>query len=206
MMYNQTINLLSVGRFSYAKNYDNVPDICKRINYQLSTICHGSLVATSPSCGGNIKERDVITNYQLRVRWYLIGFGGEETLIRQKIVEAEMEDYVIILGKKTNPYPYIKQCDIYVQPSRYEGKSVTVREAQILCKPVVVTNYPTAPSQVNDGIDGVIVPMDNEGCAKGITEFIKNKKLQFQITDCLQTHNYGNELEVEKVYQLFQEK
>ena len=69
-----TLNLLSVGRFSYAKNYDNVPDICKRINSQLSII-----------------------NYPLKVCWYLIGFGGDENLIRQKIQEAGMEDHVIIL-------------------------------------------------------------------------------------------------------------
>ena len=116
-----------------------------------------------------------------------------------------MEDHVIILGKKTNPYPYIKACDIYVQPSRYEGKSVTVREAQILCKPVIVTNYTTAPSQIKDGIDGVIVPMDNTKCADGIVDFIKNKDLQSQIIDYLQTHHYGNEEEVEKVYQLCKE-
>ena len=174
------ISLLSVGRFSYAKNYDNVPDICKRINSQLSTL-----------------------NYPLRVRWYIIGFGGDEALIRQKIQEAGMEDHVIILGKKSNPYPYIKACDIYVQPSRYEGKSVTVREAQILCKPVIVTNYTTAPSQIKDGIDGVIVPMENAKCADGIVDFIKNKDLQSQIIDYLQTHHYGNEEEVEKVYQLY---
>ena len=181
--YNDTtLNLLSVGRFSYAKNYDNVPDICKRINSQLSA-----------------------QNSPLRVRWYIIGYGGDETLIRQKIQEAGMEDHVIILGKKSNPYPYIKACDIYVQPSRYEGKSVTVREAQILCKPVIVTNYTTAPSQIKDGIDGVIVPMDNAKCADGIVDFIKNKDIQSQIIDYLQTHHYGNEEEVEKVYQLCQE-
>lgn len=178
----ETLNLLSVGRFSYAKNYDNVPDICKRINHQLSII-----------------------NSPLKVRWFLIGFGGDEALIRQKIQEAGMEDHVIILGKKTNPYPYIKACDIYVQPSRYEGKSVTVREAQILCKPVIVTNYTTAPSQIKDGIDGIIVPMVNAKCAYGIVDFIKNKDLQSQIIDYLQTHHYGNEEEVEKVYQLCQE-
>ena len=172
--YNDTtLNLLSVGRFSYAKNYDNVPDICRRII-----------------------EKGV------DLRWYIIGYGGDEALIRQKIQEAGMEDYVIILGKKTNPYPYIKACDIYVQPSRYEGKSVTVREAQILCKPVIVTNYTTAPSQIKDGIDGVIVPMDNDKCADGIVDFIKNKDLQSKIIDYLQTHHYGNEEEVEKVYQL----
>ena len=113
-----------------------------------------------------------------------------------------MDQYVIILGKRNNPYPYIKACDIYAQPSRYEGKSVTVREAQMLCKPVVVTNYPTASSQIQDGIDGRIVPMDNEGCAKGIADFILDKELQQRIVDYLQTHDYGNEREIEKLYKI----
>lgn len=168
-----SLNLLSVGRFSDAKNYDNVPDICKRM-----------------------------VDQGIDVKWFLIGYGGDEALIRQRIKEAGMEDHVIILGKKSNPYPYIKACDIYVQPSRYEGKSVTVRESQMLCKPVVVTNYPTASSQIKDGLDGVIVPMDNEGCAKGMVRVILDVKLQHQLVEYLKTHDYGNEIEVEKIYQL----
>lgn len=171
------ITLLSVGRFSDAKNYDNVPDICKRL----------------------------INKTKLNIRWYIIGYGGDEALIRQKIKEAGMEEHVILLGKRSNPYPYIKACDIYVQPSRYEGKSVTVREAQMLCKPVVVTNYPTAPSQIRSGIDGVIVPMDNEGCAHGLAEVICDKPLQERIIAHLKTHDYGNESEVEKIYTLINE-
>lgn len=166
---NGVVNVLSVGRFTDAKNYDNVPDICRRI-----------------------REKGV------DVQWYIIGFGND-ALIRQKIHETGMEDYVIILGKRTNPYPYMKACDIYAQPSRYEGKSVTVREAQMLCKPVVVTDYPTAKSQIQDGVDGVIVPMDNEDCANGMTAFIRNKTLQNQIVDYLKSHDYGNEGEVEKL-------
>ena len=173
------INLLSVGRFCEAKNYDNVPDICQRINSNFE-----------------------FQNSKLRVKWFLIGFGGDEELIRRKIAEAGMQDHVIILGKKSNPYPYIKACDIYVQPSRYEGKSVTVREAQMLCKPVVVTNYPTAKSQIHDDVDGKIVPMDNEGCAQGLAEFIMNTEMQKQITDYLEEHDYGNEAEVGKLYDL----
>ena len=165
----RVVNVLSVGRFTDAKNYDNVPDICRRI-----------------------RENGI------DLYWYIIGFGNE-TLIRQKIHEAGMGTYVIILGKRANPYPYIKACDIYAQPSRYEGKSVTVREAQMLCKPVVVTNYPTAKSQVNDGIDGVIVPMDNVGCAQGIADFIEDVRLQHQIVNYLMSHDYGNEDEVKKV-------
>ena len=171
------ISLLSIGRYSEQKNYDNVPDICKHL----------------------------INETKLNIKWYIIGYGGDEALIRKKIKEAGMEEHVILLGKRSNPYPYIKACDIYVQPSRYEGKSVTVREAQMLCKPVVVTNYPTAPSQIRSGIDGVIVPMDNEGCAHGLAEVICDKPLQERIIAHLKTHDYGNESEVEKIYTLINE-
>ncbi len=164
------IVLLSVGRFCEAKNYDNVPDICRRI-----------IEAGCP------------------VKWYLIGYGGDEPLISRKIVEAGMEDKVIILGKKANPYPFIKACDIYVQPSRYEGKSVTVREAQILCKPVVITDYPTARSQVRDGVDGVIVPMDNEGCAAGVVSLIKDSERRGSLVDYEMVNDFGNESEGRKI-------
>ena len=83
-----------------------------------------------------------------------------------------MTDRFILLGKKVNPYPYIKKCDIYCQPSRYEGKAVTVGEAQILAKPVVITNYPTAKSQVKDGFDGYITELSVEGIVDGIEKLI----------------------------------
>ena len=169
------IKLLSVGRFCSAKNYYNVPDICKRLR-----------------------------SYGVNATWYIIGYGGDEALIRSKITEAGMEKHVILLGKKENPYPYIKACDIYVQPSRYEGKSVTVREAQMLCTPIVVTAYPTAHSQINNGIDGVIVPLDNDGCAKGLADFIGNKTLQRSIVDHLASHDYSYKSEVEKIYSLLE--
>ena len=167
------IRLLSVGRFCTAKNYDNLPFILK-----------------------------CIRDKGINAKWYIIGYGSDEPLIRQKIAETGMQEHVIILGKKSNPYPYIKTCDIYVQPSRYEGKSVTVREAQMLCKPVVVTNYPTASSQIKNGDDGVIVPLDNEGCAQGLTEFILDIEKQNHIIEYLKTHDYSNVEEVDKIYNL----
>ena len=165
------INLLSVGRFSTAKNYDNVPDICRRI-----------------------------LNEGLSVRWYIVGYGGDESLIRRKIQGAGMGDRVILLGKKENPYPYMKECDIYVQPSRYEGNAVTVREAQILGKPVVVTNYPTAHSQVRNGRDGIIVPMNNEGCAMGIAAVISDREKQASLSTFCLAHDFGNESEAMNLF------
>ena len=163
--------LLSIGRFSEAKNFDNVPAICKSL-----------------------------LDAGLHVKWYLIGYGGDEELIRQKILEAGMEEHVILLGKKENPYPYIKACDLYVQPSRYEGKCVTVREAQTLGKPVVITRYATSASQLEEGVDGVIVPMDNEGCAAGIADLLRDPARMERLSQTCKSRDYSNRQEVEKLY------
>lgn len=163
--------LLSIGRFSEAKNFDNVPDICKSL-----------------------------LDAGLHVKWYLIGYGGDEELIRQKILEAGMEEHVILLGKRENPYPYIKACDLYVQPSRYEGKCVTVREAQTLGKPVVITRYATSASQLEEGADGVIVPMDNEGCAAGIADLLRDPARMERLSQTCKSRDYSNRQEVEKLY------
>lgn len=165
--------LLSIGRYCTAKNFDNVPAIC--------------------SC---------LLKKGFKVKWYIIGFGGDEELIRQKIAEEKMEEHVILLGKKENPYPYIRACDLYVQPSRYEGKSVTVREAQMFAKPVVITAYPTSGSQLEDGVDGVVVPMDNEGCADGIAKLLDDPKKMQSLSEACRSRDYSNQKEVEKLYEL----
>ncbi len=81
---------------------------------------------------------------------------------------------------------------------------MTVREAQVLCKPVVVTRYATAGSQINDGVDGVIVDMDNEACAKGIAALVTDKALQQRLKEYLSCHDYGDEKEAEKIDLLFE--
>ena len=170
-----SVRLLSVGRFTHAKNFDNVPDICARIR----------------AAG-------------LPVKWYLIGYGGDETLIRRKINEAGMQEHVIILGKRENPYPYISACDLYVQPSRFEGKAVTVKEAQLLGKPVVITDYPTSSSQLEDGTDGVIVPLDNEKCAGEIVSLLQDSGRMEQLRSTCSMRDYSGSGEVKKIYDLME--
>ena len=152
-------------------NQNNVPDVCKKI-------CESGL----------------------KIKWYLIGFGPDEQLIRKKINEAGMESHVILLGKKTNPYPYMKACDLYIQPSRYEGNCVSVHEAQVLGKTVIITNYPTAQSQLHNNEDGVIVPLDNVDCAKGIIDIIKNSTQMERISEKCRNSNFSNCQEVKKIY------
>ena len=172
-MPDKGIKLLSIGRYCTAKNFDNVPEICSNL-----------------------------VSKGLDVYWYLIGFGSDEQLIKDKIEQFGMQDRVILLGKKENPYPYISACDYYIQPSRYEGKAVTVREAQMLCKPVVITKYATSSSQLEDGIDGIIVPMDNKGCADGIARLINDKELTEKLISNCKNRDYSNSEEIKKIYSL----
>lgn len=171
----KSIRLLTIGRYSYPKKLEDIP------------VLTASLLKIFPD-----------------LKWYIIGYGNphEEKKILDSINLAGVKDSVVLLGKKTNPYPYIKACDIYVQPSRYEGKSITVREAQILCKPVIVTAYPTATSQIRDGVDGVIVPLEIEQCANAMISFLKDKEKQEKIINYLSAHDFGNEIEINKIYQL----
>ncbi len=172
-----SVKLLSIGRFCEAKNFDNVPEIAS-----------------------------IIKSKGIDFKWYIIGFGADERLIKSKIAEYKMEDTVIILGKKENPYPYIKACDIYVQPSRYEGKCVAVREAQILNKPVIITDYASSKSQLTDGFDGIIVPMDNQKCAEGIVKVINDNECLKKLIANTRKTDYTNSKEIEKLYEIIGEQ
>lgn len=136
------------------------------------------------------------------IKWYVIGYGPEEKNIRMLINDFGLEEQFILLGKKTNPYPYIKSCDLYVQPSRYEGKAVTITEAQILQKPILVTNYSTAKSQITDNIDGVITESSIEGIAKGIEKMMNNKELAEKLIENISENNYFNGYELKKLYKI----
>ena len=159
------INILSIGRFCWEKNFESIPEICYEIR-QKGIDCY----------------------------WYIIGFGALEERIKQAIIDRDMEDFVFIIGKTDNPYPYIKNCSVYVQPSLSEGKAVTVTEAQVLGKPVVITEYPTSHSQVNDGVDGLIAPIEPRKCAELIAELVKNDKMLKELEkNCLSMDYSGRE-------------
>lgn len=175
------LTLCSVGRISNAKNYDNIPYMAAALNELFM------------SQGSKIKYKDF--------KWLIVG-PGDHSAIDALSDELGVRDKVIFMGPSDNPYPYIKGCDIYVHPSRYEGKSIVVREAQVLCKPVIITNYATAKSQINNGVDGVICELDNTSVAEAIFALVTDVKKQNSIINHLQTHDYAGVAEVEKIYSL----
>ena len=170
----RAFKIMTVARLSYAKGIDNAVRALR--------ILHDR--------GGK------------DIHWYVVGYGGDEEIIRKLIKEQGLEDSFILLGKKINPYPYMKACDLYVQPSRYEGRAVTVTEAQVLGKAVVITSYSTAESQLKNGYDGYICELSVEGIADGVEYIYKNIHKKKGIESRCRNSNYGNVEELGKLYKL----
>lgn len=168
-------NLLTVARFSYAKGIDQGVEAIKLL-----------------------RDRGIDN-----IKWYIVGYGGDENKIRELITRYSLENMIEILGKRDNPYPYMKMCDLYMQPSRYEGKAVTVVEAQILAKPVLITNYPTAHSQVVNEVDGEICELSIEGIANGVEKFYRDRDFLERYRSNCESRNYENKEELKKLYELF---
>ncbi|MCA1061476.1 glycosyltransferase [Rossellomorea aquimaris] len=90
------------------------------------------------------------------VKWYCVGEGNHRAELERIINKKNMQNNFILLGSKINPYPYIRESDIYVQTSRHEGYCLTLAEAKCLNKPIVTTNFIGAYDQIVHGVNGYI--------------------------------------------------
>lgn len=150
------IRILTVGRLSKEKGYDIVPDIVHRLKKK---------------------------NY--RIRWYFVGDGELREELERIIIDKGMQDEIKVLGNKNNPYPYFKECDIYVQPSRHEGYCITLAEAKLFNKPIVTTDFVGALEQIKNRKNGLIVKFNNKDIFNAICELINSESLRNRFTNNL---------------------
>jgi len=124
--------------------------------------------------------------------WLVAGEGGERESLEKQLKEARLGNHFQLIGARMNPYAYMRECDILVQSSRYEGKSIVLDEAKMLCKPIVATDYSTVRDAVTHGETGLIVEMTPEGIAGGIRTLRQDDKLRARLVDTLQAMPKGN--------------
>ena len=167
------INLVTLGRLSQQKGFDLA-----------------------------IQAAAILVKKGYNMKWYILGEGEERSVLEQLIKENNLSENFILMGIKENPYPYINNATIYVQPSRFEGKSLAIDEAKILHKPILVTNFTSAKDQIESGVNGLIVPLSEEAIADGIIELVKNQELRNTFISNLKKQNYGTESEIKKLYQI----
>lgn len=170
-------NVLSIGRLTRQKGYDFAIDAVKILKEKYSDI-----------------------------HWWIIGAGELEEQLKKQVKDNDLEEYITFLGLRANPYPYIRSCDLLVQPSRWEGKSVVLDEAKILAKPILATNYSTIKDQLKDKKEGLITDISPNAIAEGIIELRENPQLYNSIQCHLDKHEYGNEKEILQYYELLEKQ
>lgn len=158
------IRILTVGRLTKQKGTDIIPKIIY-----------------------------TILENRFNIRWYVVGDGEERENIINEIKVLGLEERLILVGTKNNPYPYFKECDIYVQPSRHEGYCLTLAEAKRFNKPIVTTDFVGALEQINNNETGLIVKFDECEIEKSVLKLIKDEKLRERLCSNLEKINYKND-------------
>lgn len=167
------IRLLTVGRLAAGKGYDIALDACKRL-----------------------KEKGI------KFKWYVLGKGPLKGEIEDYIQANDLSEHFLLLGVKTNPYPFIKNADVYIQTSRFEGFGLAIAEARMLNIPVVTTRFDAVYNQMVDGKNGLVVDMNADAVCEGILKMINDRELRESIIKYLNAEKKGNIEEIEKFYSL----
>jgi len=177
-IFSNKTNLVTVGRLSRQKGYDIA-----------------------------IKAAQIIKSQDIKFTWYFVGAGLEEDSLRELAKECQVENEIVFCGFDLNPYRYMRNCDIYVQPSRHEGYCTTITEAFILGKVIVASDVSGVREQIEDGITGVILPDLNSDClANTLCNLIKNKKYCDSISANVSLRNIDFNAELEKIYKIIDMK
>lgn len=167
------IRIVTVGRISSEKGQLIIPKLVKRL-----------------------------VDEGIKIKWYCIGNGNLIKDLEKLKIELDIRDELILLGTQNNPYPFIKQSDIYVQTSLYEAYCITLAEAKILNKPIVTTNFVGAQEQIINGKNGLIVNYDEDELYEAIKKLIKDDKLRKAFEINLQDNSIDYKKQINKLYQL----
>lgn len=135
-----SIRIVTLGRLSAEKGQDIIPEIALRL-----------------------KKNGIL------FRWYLIGDGNLRSKLEHEIHENHLENEIKLLGTKVNPYPYLKQADLYVQTSIHEGFCITLAEAKAFDLPIVSTECAGAHEQLDDMENCCVVERDIEALYQAIS-------------------------------------
>lgn len=139
----------------------------------------------------------------LKFKWLIVGNGELMSELNNQIEKNQVENEIVLIGARENPYIYMSSADIVAQTSRWEGKSVVLDEAKIIGTPIVTTNYPTAKDQIVEEKEGVVVDITAKAIADGIERLAHDSILKEDIHKYLMNHEYGNVEEMKKYYTVF---
>lgn len=124
--------------------------------------------------------------------WYIIGDGEDRERLDEMIKNHDLEDCLVLVGKRMNPYPFIAAADVMCMPSRYEGKPMTITESLILGTPPIVTEYLSAREQIQHNIDGIVVQNNDNSIVYALKECIQQKEIVSKMKKNARMEEHGN--------------
>ena len=173
----EKINIVTVGRLAKAKGVHLAVESCK-----------------------------ILIDKGYPIHWYVVGEGGERKFLEALITSKNLESCFTLVGMKINPYPYMKDCDIYVQTSLFEGLGLTVIEASYLNRPIVSTNFHSVYSVLKDGKTGLIAEINAQSIADKIELLLKNESLRSKLSSNLALQgNTDKQITLQQFEQLINE-
>jgi len=162
--FNSGYRIVSVGRIDTNKAFDRVIRIASRLRED-----------------------------GFKFRWFIVGDGPDRKYLEELCNEIGLQSYVYFVGNKQNPYPYIKNADLFVLTSKYEGMPMVVSEALILGIPVITTRYASAEEQIKQGVNGYITDNCEEDLYQNLILVLDGDKLT-NLKNNLISINYSNDL------------
>ncbi|MGJ7911450.1 glycosyltransferase [Neobacillus sp. LXY-1] len=143
-----------------------------------------------------------LKNEGYNVRWYCIGDGGDRREYEKLVEEHNVVNDFIFLGSNPNPYPFMEQCDLYVQPSRHEGYCITLAEAKCFNKPIISTNFTGISEHIIHNNTGIIVNFDEQEMFSAIKNLLDDNRLLKRLEDNLRNSVIKSSVarEMNKIY------
>ena len=147
----------------------------------------------------SIKAASLLKRDGISFKWYGIGEGKDRKKLEKLINKEKLNNNFYLLGRKDNPYPYIKNCDIYVQPSRHEGYSIALTEARVLKKLIVTSDFPANKEQIENGINGIISQLDPVDLKEKIKKLYLDSVLKKKILKNLNSEKIDFDKDIKKL-------
>lgn len=108
-------------------------------------------------------------------RLVILGEGVLRSALEKQSRKLGLDNAVSFTGFEQNPWPYVKNADVFVLPSRYEGLPNVMLEALALGTPVVATDCPGAIREVYEATRGIsLVPMENPTALANVVIMVCN--------------------------------
>ena len=171
----KTINILTVSRLAKEKGVDLIPSIATFLKSE---------------------------NFSFK--WVIVGKGDLYHTLLNEVQEKGLENEVTLYGQLDNPYYAMQECDIYVQPSRFEAYGLTIAEAKCFEKPIVATDIIGINEQIQSFINGVLCDFDAKDFGQKIIDLANNDKLRERIIENLKMESIDTRSEIQKLYTLME--